>query len=317
MKRSGRAIAVATLLVAAACSSEGTSTSASTGSPAGDPLTDKLAQILDRGTLVAYYEPEYPPQSVAVEGAERPADTACADDQITAAEITGFDVETTKLVAEGLGVEACFVSPSYTEVTAGNWGDRWDIAYASGSINEDRMQRLWMTQPYYAVPNYYFVATDSVFDTASDLDGKRIGACASCSHEMYLHGELVIPGIEVVQTVEDPEVVTYETEPPGLEAVAEGEIDAFLAAGPVGQAQIEEGLDLRQIDEIAFTYYPAGFIDKASDFDVAAFAARVNEIIQAAHADGTLAAMSQEFFGEDFAAAAAEYDVDALEQTYA
>ena len=73
-------------------------------------------------------------------------------------------------------------------------GDRWDIAYGSGSINADRMQRLYMTQPYYAVPNYYFVAADSPARHAADLDGKRVGACASCSHEAYLKGELEIPG---------------------------------------------------------------------------------------------------------------------------
>jgi len=66
-------------------SSDGSeATSEPTASPAGDPNTDKLAQILDRGTLVAYYEPDYPPQSFAVEGAERPADTKCGNDQITA-----------------------------------------------------------------------------------------------------------------------------------------------------------------------------------------------------------------------------------------
>ena len=45
-------------------------------------------------------------------------------------EVTGFDVETTKLVAKGLGVEACFTQPTWTEVTSGNWSDRLDIATA-------------------------------------------------------------------------------------------------------------------------------------------------------------------------------------------
>ena len=88
----------------------------------------------------------------------------------------------------------CFVIPSWTETTAGNWGDRWDIAYGSGSINSDRMERLWMTQPYYAVPNVYFVRDERALSDPGDLDGKKIGACASCSHELYLKGELRDPG---------------------------------------------------------------------------------------------------------------------------
>jgi ABC-type amino acid transport substrate-binding protein len=317
------ALLLAAVVVMNACSSDegggGSETGAvdATGSAtgaAGDPSTDKLAQILARGTLVAYYEPDYPPQSIAVEGAKRAAETKCGPDQLTAGEITGFDPETTKLVAAELGVETCFVTPTWSEVTAGNWGDRWGIAYGSGSINEDRMERLWMTQPYYAVPNYYFVHEDSKFQTPSDLDGLKIGACASCSHELYLRGELVIPGIEIVQTVEAPQIVTFETEGPGLEAVANGEIDAFLAAGPVGQALIDEGLPLRALDEIAFTYYPSGFVDKSSGLDSRTFVERVNEIIRAAQADGALPALSEEWFGTDYITAAAAFDLDATGQ---
>jgi len=305
---------VLTILAVACSSSSGGSSTGASASPAGDPNTDKLAQILNRGTLIAFYEPDYPPQSYAVKGAERPTDTKCGDDQLTAPEVTGFDVETSKLVAQELGVEICFVSPSWTEVTSGNWGDRWDIAYGSGSINEDRMQRLWMTQPYYAVPNSYFVAKDSSYQEPSDLDGKSIGACTSCSHELYLRGELAIPGVEITPTVKNPDIVTFETEPPGLEAVANGELDAFLAADPVGGAQIEAGLALRKLDGVAFTYYPSGFVDKSSGLNVAAFVNRVNEIIQTAQTDGTLRASSQKFFGTDYVSAAAAYDIDALGQ---
>ena len=319
MNIGSRGVIVASIVVlglVAACGSDAEPQGGGGSSPTatGNPSADKLAQIIDRGTLVGTFEPEYPPQSMAVEGATRPADTMCATDQLTAAEVTGFDNETLKLVAEGLGVEACFAQPEYTLITSGNWGDRFDIAYASGSINEDRMQRLWMTQPYYAVPNHFFVADDSPYETPNDLDGKKIGACASCSHEYYLRGELVIPGIEITPTVENPDIVTYETEGPGLEAVAKGKIDAFLAAEPVGQALIDEGLALRQLDEVAFTYYPSGFVDKSSGLDSAAFVERVNEFIQTAHADGTMLAMSEEWFETDYVSEAAEFDIEAVGQ---
>lgn len=304
-------------LSAAACGgdSEPSTEPGATPPVAGDASSDKLAEILARGTLVGYFEADYPPQAFAVEGAQRPAETKCRDDQLTAAEVTGFDVGTTKLVAEALGVEACFVSPTWTEITAGNWGDRLDIAYGSGSINSDRMTRLWMTQPYYGVPNFYFVLADSPYQDPSELDGKKIGSCASCSHELYLKGELVIPGVEITQTVSDPQIVTFETEGPGLKAVADGEIDAFLAAEPVGQARIDEGLALRPLEQIAFTYYPSGFVDKSSGLDVRAFVERVNQIITEAHVDGRLEALSMEFFGTDYASAAAAFDLEAIGQT--
>ena len=313
-----RTVAVSTALAISVVSCSSTSDTneppGPNSTPAPDPNTDKLAQVLDRGTLVLSTDPLYPPQSYSVKGATRAPDTKCSPDQLTADEITGYDAETGKLVARELGVEPCFVVPAYTEITSGNWGDRWDVSYASGSINEDRMQRLWMTQPYYAVPNSYFVAKDSPYQVPSDLDGKSIGACASCSHEMYLQGDLVIPGIEIVPTVKDPEIVTFNTEPAGLEEAAGGKLDAFLAADPVGQASIDEGFALRKLDQIAFTYYPSGFLDKSSALSQTAFFERVNEIVQQAQADGTLVALSEEFFGTDYVAEAAAYDVDALEQ---
>ena len=281
---------------------------------AGDPAKDKLAQILARGTLVGYHEADYPPQSMEVKGATRPDETKCAENQLTADEVTGFDNETTKLAAERLGVEACFATPAWTEVTAGNWGDRWDIAYGSGSINRERMERLIMTEPYYAVPNYYFVAADSSARHAADLNGRRIGACASCSHELYLQGALEIPGVDITVNVDDPEVVTYETEAPGLAAAAEGRIAAFLAAEPVGQAQIARGLKLRRLPEVAFTYYPSGFVDKSSGLDSGPFVRKVNEIVRAARRDGTLKRLSRQFFGREYIAAAAAYDIGALDQ---
>jgi polar amino acid transport system substrate-binding protein len=304
-----------TASVLVACGSSESADPKAVSGGGADPTNDKLAQILARGTLVEYFEDDYPPQSIKVEDATRPADTKCADNQLTAAEVTGYDNEVPKLIARKLGVEACFVEPTWTEVTSGNWGDRWDIAYGSGSINEDRMQRLYMTQPYYAVPNRYFVAKGSMYRKPADLDGKKIGSCAACSHESYLKGELAIPTVDVVLNVKDPQVVTYETEGPGLVAAAKGRIDAFLAADPVGRARIREGEALRALDDVAFTYYPSGFVDKSSGLGARAFVARVDEIIKGFHADGTLKRLSLKWFGKDYASAAARFDIAALDQT--
>ena len=300
-------VVAATLLVAAACGGSDSSSS-------GDPATDKLAQIQARGTLVGFYEPDYPPQSILVEGATRPSNTKCASDELTGAEVTGYDMEVTKLVAEGLGVEACFVSPQWSEVTGGNWGDRWDIAYGSGAITADRMERLYMTQPYVTSANRYFVRRDSPFDQVSDLEGKKIGVCASCSQEAYLKGELVIPGVDVVVDLKDPQIVVFEVEGPGLEALEKGTIDAFLAADQVGQGVIDEGAPLRALDDVAFTEYASGFADKSSGLASAAFAEKVDEIVRGLHADGTLKALSEKWFKVDYASAAADFDLATLGQ---
>lgn len=285
-----------------------------TQTPTADPTKDKLAQVLARGTLVGYAELDYPPQSIRVDGAKRADNTKCLPNQLTAPEVTGFDIETTKLVAKGLGVEACFVSPTFSEVTAGSWGDRLDIAYASGAINAKRMNTLWMTQPYYYVPQRFIVRDDSPAKVLSDLDGKTIGTCTSCTVEAYLQGTLKIPGIDLVQKVKNPKLAGYETEFPGIDALVAGKIDAFLAAEPIGLEVIAEGKPLRLLDEAAFSMYPSGFVDKSSGLSDAAFVKRVNELIAAAHADGTLKAMSLQWFKTDYTTPASQFNLTLLGQ---
>jgi polar amino acid transport system substrate-binding protein len=315
-------IVAALAAIAAGCGGSGDSGAASTtagttseGQPSGDASTDKLAEVLGRGTLILFTDPAYPPQSFAVEGAKRPADTKCAANQLTAQEIAGYDADTGKLVAKGLGVEPCFVSPSWTEVTAGNWGDRWDLAYGSGAIDFGRMDVLYMTQPYYTTPANFFVPTASSAKKPEDLSGQRVGACAGCTMEKYLRGTLELPGPKLVQRVKNPQVVTYDTEVPGLAATAKGKLAAFLCSEPVGSEAIKDGAALRMLATPAYYSYKTGYVDKESGLTVAPFIVRVNEIVDGLHADGSLRRLSLKYFGKDYATKAGQFDLSTIGQT--
>jgi polar amino acid transport system substrate-binding protein len=284
-------------------------------STAGDPSTDKLAQILARGTLILSTDPGYPPQSYLVKGAKRLAHTKCAANQMTANQMAGYDADTGKLVAKRLGVEACFVTPTWSEIISGHWSDRWDISYGSGAINSDRANRLYFTQPYYAAPQLFFVAKNSKYEKPSDLNGKTIGVCAGCTHELYLKRTLTIPGVKVVYKVNHPKIAIFDVENPGLAAVAAGRIDAFLCAAPEGDGSIHNGLKLRALKEPAFFMYPTGFVDRFSAFDVKSFIARVDQIVQGLHRDGSLRALSKkDFFGVDYATKAGEFQMSTIHQ---
>jgi polar amino acid transport system substrate-binding protein len=312
-------LAVVPALVLAACggsssSSGSTASSSDTAQASADPTVDKLAQVLARGTLVLSTDPAYRPQSWAVKGAKRQAGTKCAENQMTANQMTGYDVDTGKLVAKALGVEACFVAPTWTEITAGQWGDRWDLSYGSGAINTDRMQRLWMTTPYRSEPQRYFVQKKSAYKAPHDLDDKKIGVCDSCTVEFYLRGALKIPGLSLKVDVEKPVVVVYAEEPPGLKDLAHGKLDSYLAAEAVGMEAIHEGEALRPLPGAAFTMYLTGFLDKSSALSQAAFATRVDQIVSKLQRTGALKTLSLKYFGKDYATHAADYDVAKLHQ---
>jgi polar amino acid transport system substrate-binding protein len=313
VRRAAVAAVIVAVLAVSACGG-GDSVDDTAPASAADPSTDKLAQVLARGTLVLSTDLRYPPQSFAVAGAKRASDSKCAANQLTAPEVGGYDAETGKLVAKALGVEPCFVTPSWTEITAGKWSDRWDIAYGSGAITTDRMTRMWMTSPYRAEPQRFYVHEDSPYRDPADLDGKKIGACASCSAESYLKGELELPGVVVAPKIARPALVTFDVDPPGLKALGKKRLDGFVCNENVGKQAIEDGIPIRALAEPAFEEYLTGFVDKSSGLDVGRFVRRVNAVIAKLHADGALRDLSLRYFGSDYATRASGYDTDVLGQ---
>ena len=290
------------------------SSSSAAAASSADPATDKLAQVQSRGTLVLWTDPDYAPQSFSVDGATRLAVTKCAPNQMTAPEISGYDAETGKLVAAALGVEPCFVATPFDAMIAGSWGDRWDVAWGSGAITFERMERLYVTQPYYSTPANFFVKSGSSFQQPADLSSKRIGACAGCTHERYLQRTLELPGETIDFVVDSPEIVTFNTEVPGLEAVEAGEVDAFLCSETVGLAAIDKGAKLEEIKTAAYFTHKTGYVDRDLTLAPARFLDAVDAAIGDVHASGTLKELSVEFFKKDYSAPAAAFDLAALDQ---
>lgn len=108
-----------------------------------------LAEILSRGTIVISTDPNFQPQSFLNRAGERPTDTKCASDQLTSAELQGFDIDVSNQIGLRLGVEPCFVTPPFDSIVSGNWGDKWDISVGSLRITPERSNVLAFTSPYY------------------------------------------------------------------------------------------------------------------------------------------------------------------------
>jgi polar amino acid transport system substrate-binding protein len=308
-----RAAILAIAVLAAACG--GTAAPSASKAPASaDPTEDKLAQVLSRGTLVLWTDPDYAPQSFAVKDAKRAADTKCAPNQMTAPEISGYDAETGKLVAAALGVEPCFVATPFDSMIAGSWGDRYDVAWGSGAITKGRMEKLYVTQPYYSTPANFFVKPGSTYQKPADLSGKRLGVCSGCTHQSYLEKKLELPGVTPDFAVKDPQVVTYNNEPPGLQDTAAGVVDAFLCSEPVGLGQIAKGVSLREIETPAYYTFKTGYVDRDLTLAAGPFLDAINAAIKSAHTTGKLTALSTQFFKKDYASPAAAFDLSSLSQ---
>lgn len=279
---------------------------------------DKLEEILARGTIIVSTDPAYPPQSELVENAARATDTKCTSDQHTPSELSGFDIETAVAIAEKLGVEACFVTPEWTMITGGSWANRWDISVGSMTVTPERMEKLYFTQPYYTTPAALFVHADnSAYTQYSDLEGKKIGACSGCTYDAYLSGTLSIPGETIVQVLNNPLFVGYETDINAIQDLALGDglrLDAVMTALPTGQGAIDDGLPLRQLSDAVYFEYLSAAIDKTLTPDPIPLVKKVTEAIQQLHSEGVLLKLSQKYYGLDLTTAAGGFDVDALNQ---
>lgn len=306
------------LLVLSACQMPVAAPTAVTPASEEPAAADLLSIVQQRGKLIVSTDPAYPPQSELVAGVEPPADTKCTGDERPANQFTGFDIDVAVAIAEKLGVEACFVTPDWTLITAGGWAGRWDLSIGSMTITPERMRNLYFTQPYYTTPAAFFVHQDNTtFTQPSDLSGRRVGVCTGCTYESYLDGTLSIPGETIEFVVSDAQIVGYDTDVPALEDLALGDgvrLDAVLTAQPTGLTYIQNGGPLKQLGEPVYFEYLAGAIDKSAPNDTTAFREAVTKAIQELHAEGVLLALSEKYYGIDLTTAAAAFDLTKLEQ---
>lgn len=304
-------ILIVTSLILAACSSVVTPSSA-------EPA-DKLAEIQARGTLVIATDVDYLPQSRLILDSQPAERTRCAPAQYTASQFEGFDVDVARVVAAGLGVEPCFVTPPWSQLVAGKWGDNWDVHVGSVAITYDRMKDLYFTQPYYATPTVLLVHDENVsYKTLEDLSGKRIGICAGCTFEAYLDGTLVLPGQTLRYRIRDAQAVAYEREDPAIRALSRGdgvELDAVMTIMPKARAAIDAGYPVKILDGPILFAYASMTLDRASRRDTGRLFMEINRIVREMHETGRLTELSLQYQGMDFSREAASYDLSTLNQS--
>jgi polar amino acid transport system substrate-binding protein len=275
-------------------------------------VADLLSTIQARGTLVISTDPAYPPQSALKANPQRTAGSKCTTDQKTLGELEGFDIDVATAIAKGIGVEACFITPDWTLITAGNWAGRWDISVGSMTITPERAKALYFAQPYYTTPAALFVNnSNTTYTQASDLSSKKIGVCGGCTYENFLNGSLVIPGEAINFVIKNANTKTYDTDSTALEDLSLGDgarLDAVLTAQPTGQEAIKNGKPLKQLGDPLYFEYLAPAIDRQSSLDAHTFIAKVSEIVAGLHKDGTLLQLSQKYYGADLTSAAATFD---------
>jgi polar amino acid transport system substrate-binding protein len=291
MRRSSLvALMAALVLVAAACGGgdDGEETTGAGGGGEESEATGLLASVLESGTLRVSTDPAYPPQSSLNENGEW----------------EGFDIDVATEIADRLGVEVAWETPSWDVITAGNWAGRWDVSVGSMTVTPERAEVLHFTPAYYYTPASVAVHEDNtdISDTETDLDGKTIGVCGGCTYDFYLQGTLNIPGEEIEFVIDDPEIKTYNTDTSAIADLEIGDgdrLDAVMSALPTLEGAIEKGKPLKIVGDPLYYEPLAVAIDKNAPEDPMALVEEISGIIEDMHADGTLSELSEKWYGTD------------------
>jgi polar amino acid transport system substrate-binding protein len=246
---------------------------------------DLLAEICERGRLIAFTDPAYPPQSFLNE---------------TTGEYEGFDIDVTNEIAERLGIpEVEFTTPSFDLVVAGNWSGRFDIAVGSVTVTEERKEILDFTQPYYFTPAQLATHTDSGITEVAGFAGETVCVGEATTYLDWLEGTLTLPP-EAGEVATPPEGVVSTTLPTDLdcaEAWRSGrfEFNGWLTAQPTAQQAADEDYPVVLVGDPVF-YEPLAVALDASVENNDVYHAAVDAIIGEMHADGTLTELSETWY---------------------
>jgi len=284
-------VAVLASLVLAACGA------AATAEP-----KDLLAAIKQRGYIVVSTDPNYEPQSFLNAEGKRPSDTKCPADNLTTAEMQGFDVDVAKSIGEALGVETCFATPEWDMITAGSWADKWDLSVGSMTITEDRQKILDFSVPYYYTPAVVAVRADSGITDLAGLEGQALCAGTSTTYETWLnHGDLG-PTVDVIVKAPNVTVVPLSTDQDCAQAIAAGREDfvGYSTAETVVDANIAAGYPVVKVGNPVYYEKLAAAFDKGSTLSAESLRAEVDKLFTAMHEDGRLSQLSTQWFGADY-----------------
>ena len=136
--------------------------------------------------------------------------------------------------------------------------------------------------------------------SSTDLDGKKIGVCTGCTYDQFLNKELDIEGYEFDFVIDDAEVSGYDTDTTALQDLANGRLDAVITSVTTAQGYIDAGNPVKIVGDPVFYEPLVGRLrQELPTRRRRASIEAVDGIVAEMHEDGTLTALSEEWYGLD------------------
>jgi L-cystine transport system substrate-binding protein len=200
-------------------------------------------------------------------------------------ELTGYDVEVAKAVGAELGMKVEFSETQFDAIFAGLEADRYDVIANQVTITPEREKKYLFSEPY-TVSNGVVItrADDDSVHSLADVKGKRSAQSTTSS-------------FSEVATKAGAQVEPVEGFTQAVTLLKQGRVDvtindslAFLEyQKTTGDKDVKIAAEIDPPSKQALVFRK----------DSADLQARVDKAMEALRADGTLARISEKYFGED------------------
>ncbi len=246
--------------------------------------SDVLDKARARGHLIAAAVPDALPQS----------------GRDGAGTLTGFDIDVSKAIARQLGLDVTFVTPPWQDILAGGWNG-WDFAAVSMTPTPERERRLNFPAVYRLSPAVLAVRKDNTaIVKPEDASGKTIGVKEDTTFQQYLNHDLVIyKGQQSFEfAIDKPVIRLFADKQDAMKALVEGNgaaLDAVVTSFAHARSAIAAGLPVKMVSGFLYFEPLAVAVDNAEP----TFGEEIAGAVEALRADGTLSALSMQWFGID------------------
>ncbi|GAA5786945.1 cysteine ABC transporter [Chitiniphilus shinanonensis] len=237
---------------------------------------DLLDTVKARGALNVALEGTYPPFNFK-------------DKQ---GQLTGFEVELARALAQKLGVKAQFTTGEWSGLLAGLQAGKFDVVINQVGDSAKRREVFDFSIPYTYSSAQLIVRRDEkrVFKSLDDLKGKKLGLGLGTNYAEFAKS---VPGIDVK---------TYPGAPEYLQDLAQGRLDAALNDSLMIPFAIKESkLPVKAgapVGEVVTSAIPFAKGNPK-------FKAAIDQALKALIADGSFRKLSLKWFGTDVSKAPA------------
>lgn len=272
LKAVAAAMAAVLTLGVAGCSSQSTSSTASSDNGSAVSTEDQsLQKVKDAGKLILGLDATFKPMGYTDENNE----------------IVGFDIDVAEEVCNRLGVELVKQPINWDTLTTDLNVGKCDCVWNGLSINEERQEKMNLSEPYMKNAMVFVVKGDSTVEKMADLKGKKISVQNGSSAQTIL---------ESCEIKDDITVSPIATNVEALQQLELGVVDAVFLDEVVADYEIKNsGKNYKKLAEgLEEEEYAIAFRK-----DDQALRDAVQQTLSEMKADGKLAEISTKWFGSD------------------